>query len=481
MPARIVALPPGAAAAADPTTLATALAELRTRLEIPASFPSEVLAAAEAAALSPRLPDLDRTDLAFLTIDPPGSRDLDQALHLARSDQGYVVSYAIADVAAFVAAGDPVEVEARCRGLTLYAPDLRTPLHPPVLSEGAASLLAGSDRPALLWTIRLDERGELVAAEVVRAIVRSREQLTYEQAQAELDGGNPREVLALLAEVGRLREERERERGGVSLQIPAQEIRVSADGQYTLTYRATLPVEACNAQISLLTGIAAARLMLEGRIGILRTLPPAEPGALSRLRRTARALRIPWPDQQSYPEFVRSLDPAVPAHAAMLNACTELFRGAGYAAFDESVPGQTQHAALAVDYAHVTAPLRRLVDRFAGEICLALCAGEAVPSWVRSALAGLPELMATAESRSKRYERAVVDLVEVSLVQNRVGEEFRGTVVDVESDGKRGTVVVADPAVQGRLKGPNLPLGTEVTVRLAAADWTSGKVEFVLA
>ena len=63
-------------------------------------------------------------------------------------------------MAAFVAAGDPVDVEARRRGLTLYAPDVRTPLHPPALSEGAASLLPDQVRPALLWTLRLDERGE---------------------------------------------------------------------------------------------------------------------------------------------------------------------------------------------------------------------------------------------------------------------------------------------------------------------------------
>ena len=234
-------------------------------------------------------------------------------------------------------------------------------------------------RPALLWSLRLDDAGELLETDVRRALVRSREQLSYEQAQAELDGGQPRETLALLVEVGRLREERERDRGGVSLQIPSQEIEVDAAGRYTLTYRATLAVEDYNAQISLLTGAAAARLMLDGRIGILRTLPPADPGALRRLRRTARALQIAWPDDQDYPEFVRSLDPAVPAHAAMLNACTELFRGAGYAAFDGELPEHTRHAALAIDYAHVTAPLRRLVDRFAGEVCVALCAGRAGP------------------------------------------------------------------------------------------------------
>ena len=130
MPTRFIAHPPATATApgaeVPPTSLAEAIAGLRTRLEIAADFPPEVTAAAEAAARRPRLPDLDRTDLELLTIDPPGSKDLDQALHIAVAGSGFVVSYAIADVAAFVTAGDPVDVEARRRGLTLYAPDVRT-------------------------------------------------------------------------------------------------------------------------------------------------------------------------------------------------------------------------------------------------------------------------------------------------------------------------------------------------------------------
>jgi hypothetical protein len=125
MPARKVA------ATDVPAELAAGLAALRARLEIPASFPAEVLKAAELAAASPRLPDRDCTDLELITIDPEGSRDLDQALHIARDGAGYVISYAIADVAAFVTAGDPIDVEAASRGVTLYAPDGRTPLHPP--------------------------------------------------------------------------------------------------------------------------------------------------------------------------------------------------------------------------------------------------------------------------------------------------------------------------------------------------------------
>ena len=105
---------------------------------------------------------------------------------------------------------------------------------------------------------------------------------------------------------------------------------------------------------------------------------------MKRLRRTARALGIDWPQDQDHPEFIRSLDPAHPADAAMVVACTWLLRGAGYAAFDGHLPDQPEHAALASPYAHVTAPLRRLVDRYGLEICAALCAGESAAVGART-------------------------------------------------------------------------------------------------
>ena len=480
MPARKVGLPDEL-----PPELADGLAAIRASLEVPEGFPAEVLAAAEQAAAKPRLPDRDRTDIELITIDPEGSRDLDQAVHITRDGTGFLVSYAIADVAAFVRAGDPVDLEAHRRGMTLYAPDHRTPLHPPVLSEGAASLLPGQVRPALLWTIRLDARGKMTSAEVNRALVRSRAQLSYVEAQAEIDGGSPRETLALLALVGPWREQREADRGGASLQIPEQEVvhEPAADGDpgWRLVFRAPLPVEGWNAQISLLTGMAAADIMLYGQVGVLRTMPPADPAALRRLRRAAKALGIGWPEELDYPEFLRSLDSQLPRDAAMLNACTALFRGAGYCAFSGGVPNDVEHAALAIEYAHVTAPLRRLVDRFAGEICVALCGDQPVPDWVLRALDGLVEEMATAERRAKKYERAIIDLVEVFLLQARVGEEFDGTVIDVDRDRHQGTVMIAEPAVAAKVGGSHLPLGQQVRVRLVSANFSTRSVAFELA
>lgn len=459
--------------------LGDGVAALQRELELPGSFPDEVLAAAQAAAAAPRLPDLDRTDLPFVTIDPEGARDLDQALHLDRDADGYVVHYAIADVAAFVSPGDPIDREAHRRGETLYGADAKIPLHPAVLSEDAASLLAGQVRPALLWTLRLGPDGSLREASVERARVRSTRQLAYDEVQALV--GTPDEPvwLRLLGEVGRLRQEREAERGGISLALPEQEVDV-ADGRWSLAFRRQSPVEEWNAQISLMTGFAAAEMMLRAGVGLLRTLPPADPRDVERLRRTAAALGLRWPDDVPHPELIRALDPDRPADAAMLVACTRLLRGSGYTAFDGEAPMQAQHAALAAAYAHATAPLRRLGDRYVGEVCLAICADVPVPDWARQALPALPDELAAAGRRASAYERGLLDLVEAAVLAGRVGERWHGTVVDVRDD-VRGTVMIADPAVEARVDaapGARLPLGEAIEVELVEADPARRTVRF---
>ena len=462
-------------------SLREGIARIQTELNVTPAFPAEVDEAAAAAAASPRLPDLDRTDIPFVTIDPPSSMDLDQALYLERDGDGYLVHYAIADVGAFVSPGDPVDLEAHRRGETLYGADSKVPLHPKVLSEGAASLLPDVVRPALLWTIKVDATGEGTDITVERARVRSTAKLDYERAQKVIDDGSASESLQLLAEVGKLRLAREAGRGGVSLPLPEQEIDVS-DDTWQLEFRNLLPVEEWNAQISLLTGFGAASLMVRARIGLLRTLPPPDPRDVQRLHRTAKALDIDWPDELPYPDFIRSLDPTRPHHAAMVVACTRLLRGSGYVGFDGEVPADPQHSALASEYAHVTAPLRRLGDRYAGEICLALCAGTEVPDWVLEQLQQLPDVLQDSGRRAHQYEAAILDLVEAGVLKDRVGETFEGVVVDVDDrDDKRGTVTIQEPAVEGRVVAASpLPLGTDVRVRLTTADLATRKVEFTL-
>ena len=290
---------------APPAEVARALDALRAQYEVPTAFPPEALAEAEAAATAwaqdgpARLLAAGARDaraLDLVTIDPPGSMDLDQAVLLERLPSptdhagaptgdapgpvaAYRVHYAIASLATFITPGGALDAELRRRGETIYAPDAATPLHPEVLSHGAASLLENVDRPACLWTIDLDARGEVLSARVERALVRSRARLTYDQVQAAIDEAGflppsaPADLPGLLAEVGRLRLEREAARGGISMTTPEQVIEAtgtgaagtagtretagsdcpdgpdgsSAPGGYRLAYRVPVPAEQYNA------------------------------------------------------------------------------------------------------------------------------------------------------------------------------------------------------------------------------------------
>jgi exoribonuclease R len=457
--------------------LGPGFARIRRDFDLPDGFPAAVQEEAERTAAAPAVPAEDRTDLPLVTIDPPGSMDLDQAMCIERRAGGYRVWYAIADVAAFVRPGGAIDGEARSRGETVYLPDSRVPLHPIVLSEGAASLLPGRTRPAALWRLDLDSAGEVTSVDLRRALVRSRDRLDYATVQAAVDSGTAEGTLALLAEVGPLRIGLEQARGGVSLPTPEQHV-VRVAGGYALEFRSGLPCESWNAQISLLTGMAAARMMLDAGIGVLRVLPPAGPNDMDKVRRVAAALGVGWPEGASFADVVHGLDPEIPGNAAFLHESTILLRGAGYAAFTGAPPARPEHSAVAAPYAHVTAPLRRLVDRYGTEICLAVAAGRPVSEQVEETLTALPEQMARAGRRTAGVERACVDLVEAAVLAPRVGETFDAVVIDADAGKPGGQVQIAEPAVIAHCDGDGLPLGERISVRLTRADLATRQVRF---
>jgi exoribonuclease R len=457
------------------------LDQIRREFKVPAEFPPAVEAAAAQQAgrsFSDGRRRRDKRSLPLLTIDPPGSSDLDQAFSARRLRTGYRVHYAIADVAAFVSPGGTVEGEAWRRGQTLYMPDRRAPLYPTVLSEGAASLLPDTDRPALLWTIDLDEDGGVISSQLEPALVRSRRALSYAGAQSAIDSGRADGTLQLLREIGLLRERHERERDGISLNLPTREV-TPTPGGYRFRYEATLPVERWNAQISLLAGHCAATIMVDGGVGILRTLPPVRRQELAKLRRVAAAVDIDWPEGASLGDVVRSQDGRSPESTAFLTQATHALRGAGYALVGDAARSPPIHGGLGMIYAHVTAPLRRLADRYANEALVALCAGGPPPAWVTEALARLPETMADADRRSDAVEAAVINLMESVVLASQVGRTFPATVIDFGHD--RATVQLRDPPVVATIDEGGVALSDRIEVRLARADPYERQVKFELA
>ena len=504
----------------DDEPMNSALALLRRDLEVPSGFEPNVSRAAQTATDRFATSRTDATDLPLVAIDPPGARDLDQAFALVRSNAGWVLHYAIADVAAFIVPGDVIDLESRRRGSTLYLPDHKTPLHPPELSEGAASLLPGAARPAVWWKLTFDVEGGLVNTEVRRATVRVRvatsyevittiladhdgatnhEATNHEAASAEgvgvsaqsIDLQDPGsdalgpaakrgidlvEVATSLRDFGSLRLSIQADRGGVSLQLPEQDVQVDASGNVQLLATPSLPAEEWNAQMSLATGMAAAALMLTSKTGLLRTLPSAEPEILAELRRASEALGHRWPPDDDaaaggpnhvYGQWVRSLDPSTPVGAALMLSATKGLRGSGYAAFHGEPPELTTHAAVAAPYAHVTAPLRRLGDRYATEMALAAYEHRPVPAWVLDQLDDLPQILNDANRRAASVDRAVIDLLEAAELASQIGAEFSAVVLSHGRDGLR--VQVTDPPVIADAIGEAND-GDTVRVRLSDAD-----------
>ncbi|MBM9466956.1 RNB domain-containing ribonuclease [Nakamurella leprariae] len=446
---------------------------IRAEVGIETEFPPEVTEQARRAAAEPPPEYPDHTDLPLVTIDPPDSLDLDQAVALARTDDGYRVWYAIADVAAFVAPDSPLDHEARRRGATMYSPDGSVPLHPRELSEAAASLLPDLRRPAVLWTIDLDRRGEPAGPDAVsvrRALVRSRAKLDYAGVQADLDAGRAHPSIELLPEIGSLREAAGRRRQALTLDLPDAEVVRAPDGHWTLELRSILPVERYNAQISLLTGTCAAAMMIRGEVGLLRTLPAPSAQQVEVLRRATGALGIHWPADQTAADVVARLDGSLPRDAAFLEDAVRLLRGAGYTAFDGAPPERSEHGGVGAPYAHVTAPLRRLADRFGSEICLALDEGRPVPDWVRTALPELPALMSAADRKASTLAKANQGAVSAFLLHGREGERFPATVLQVEPERDRAVVVLHEPPVRANCSADGLVEGTVVAVRLVSAD-----------
>ena len=417
----------------------------------------------------------DARDVPFVTVDPPGSQDLDQAVHLTRRCDGYRVRYAIADVAAFVVPGGVVEAESLRRGQTIYLPDEPARLHPAALSEGSASLLPGVDRPAVVWTMDLDAAGEVEDVSVERALVRSRAQLDYDSVHAAAQAGQAPAAIALLGEVGRLRQASSLRRDAVNLRLPSQRVQRNGDGRYELVIEPRRPVMDYNSEISLLTGMCAGQMMVSAGKGPLRTLRPAGDGAEEMFRREARALGYRLADDDHVGHFLAGVDADSPAGMAVMREAQKLLRGAGYGLVDDG--GAEVHAGIGGHYAHVTAPLRRLFDRFAAEHCLAISGGYETPSWAAETVGQAVGAMTRTSQLANTVDRACLNLTEATVLVPWLGHNFAATVLHADRRRGQSRVFVHEPPVLADTLGSPAD-GTRITVSLIKADTASREVLF---
>jgi exoribonuclease R len=455
-------------AIADPTNaLGRGLAEIRRQFQVPEGYPPEVLEAAKVAAARVPNEHVDRTDVPFVTLDPATSTDLDQAFAIEQGGNDLLLRYAIADVGWFVEDGGPIDAEAWRRGTTYYLPDGKAGLYPPVLSEGAASLLPDGPRPAIIFTVRVDPEGDVKLDGAERALVLSRAKLAYDLVSED-------DLPAELAELARRIESAEARRGAARVDPPEQEVVANGDGKYRLLFRPMAKAEQRNAALSLACNLAIADALLAHHTGLFRVMGEPDRRAVKRLRHSARALGLDWPKPMSLDQLERRLDPADPKDASFMLAIRRAGAPAGYAPYKEGVV--PWHAAMAATYVHATAPLRRLADRYVVEATLAIAYGRPVPDWVNQAFPKLPIIMDRADARSSQIERAAIDLAETVVLHGREGKTFDAVVTDIDERGAR--IQLCKLPVTARVEAKGAETGDEIDVRLVSADTDRRELRF---
>ncbi|MFK8024674.1 MAG: RNB domain-containing ribonuclease [Ilumatobacter sp.] len=466
-------------------------AALRSDFDIPGEHSAEVRQAAEEAAARPfdvvkpggkpgRWQHVDRTDVEFLTLDPASSTDLDQAFAVDLTGDEVVLRYAIADVGWFVRPGDAIDREAWKRGSTIYLPDGRAGLHPERIAEDAGSLLPGSPKPAIVFTVLVDAEGGVRLDGAERAMIRNRAKLAYATVA-------PDDLPDAFPELSRRIELAERARGADRIQWPEQEVVRVDGGGFTLRFRPRNDAENQNAAMSLATNMAIADALWAAGTGLFRTMPPVDERRLGRLRHTARAFGLEWAKDLSLGDFERSLPRGDPRTSAFQLAVRRAGGGASYTPYSDfqqpggpddggSKDGKPWHSALAATYVHATAPLRRLADRHVIEATLAVANGREVPDDIEAAFHELPTTMRAATSLANRVDRAAIDLAEAILLQDQVGEVFDAVVTDEDDRGVR--LQICEPAVVARTTARRVDPGDDIQVKLTAVDVTERRVDF---
>lgn len=376
---------------ADPGTARGAMARLAAGRGLCPRHAVPVEAAARGVVAQPGIDDPaldDLTELPFVTIDEPHSKDLDQALFVAAVDDGFRVCYAIADPAWSVCPGSALFEEALRRGGTYYLPGLTIPMLPPSLSEGVISLNEGVDRRAMVFDLVLDRAGAVVSTRIRRARVRSRVKTHYDAVQAWFDGRGPLPgddarvagSLAAFARVGALRVRRAAARGIVQVRRHELAVGVEQDGlRFVAVADPRNDVERWNEQISLLCNQVGARILRDAaREGASHVQPiyrvHAPPAAKdlatlsSRLGALARAHRLDdaWHWRPDGPTSLADFLADLPHEGPRARLAQAIHRQAmlvggrsGFAA----APGM-HHGVGAEVYGRFTAPMREVVGVF---------------------------------------------------------------------------------------------------------------------
>lgn len=444
----------------------TALAELHAigaRFGVDVAFPDAVIDEVERVVRAPRLDDpalADLEALAFVTIDSAGARDLDQAVHVERTSDGWIVRYAIADAGSYVPRGSALWDEALRRGASYYLPGLSIPMLPRALSEGIVSLNPDGPRRALVFEMHVDAHGRSTGTRLVRARIRSRAKLSWDDAQqlfeapsaSPLAGTEIEPSLHAMAEVGRARLREAAERDVVRYRRREVDVKLAgaAGERFVVLDGVRREVELWNEQISLLCNAEGARLLAESDAPfvqpIYRVHPPPDEERVEGLRAAiatiAEAHALPldrwrWSEGQALAVYVASL-PLEGPHARVARAIQRQAIMTNVRSRYATEPG-THHGVGFDPYARFSAPMREVVGVYLHAEALQMLEGRGETSGEAEALRAR---VVESANRSKDVQRAITDLVNRRVIDRLFEADLahapgsrparRGTVMGVQ-------------------------------------------------
>ncbi len=501
---------------ADEPGIATSIAIFN--YDLPAEFEPEVEAEANAFGdaidqeIASRRRDL--RDLPLITIDGADARDFDDAVYAERTDSGYRLLVAIADVAEYVQPGSPLDQEAHRRGTSVYFPDRVIPMLPETLSNGLCSLRPDEDRLCVVCDLRLDEKGKVKSSRFYEAVMRSHARLTYDQVQRMMVGGDEslRERydhvvgnLGALFDVYRALFKRRTRRGALDFASQEAYFQFDADGRVAdIRLRTRHDTHRLIEECMVTANVEAARFVANGGLPMLyRVHEPPPANKLEGLEAFVRAqgLKVSWREVPEPAQFA-SIQAQVAGrdNEHLVNAV--LLRSMSMAVYQ---PENKGHFGLSLaNYAHFTSPIRRYPDLLLHRAIkhLARKADHGRFGYSNEQMVELGRHCSWTERRAEEASRDVDERLKCQFMKRHLGDVFEGIVTGVTSFGLfveltqfavSGLVHVTampndyysfDPvshSLTGKRRGLTFSLADRVNVEVGAVNLEERKIDLRLA
>lgn len=439
------------------------------------SFPEEVLSEARAVPEDPDPDEIARRkdwrDKLVITIDPADAKDHDDAIWLKKTDRGWSLAVHIADVSHYIKPGSPMDQEAIERGNSTYLVDRVLPMLPTELSNGICSLKPDVDRLTKCALLDISPTGEITQAKFIDAVIHSRAKLSYEQAQAILDGqpapnGSDPTLAPMVQEGWKLASALRQRRfahGALDLEMPEIKIRLDDQGRAVVADPVIHTASHQLVEECMLAANEAVAKILKDRMkpAIYRIHEDPDPSRLLDYVETAKAHGYRPGDLTNRAHIQKLLDASKGSpeeHVIKLGLLKSLKR----AAYSAEPIG---HYGLAKgDYCHFTSPIRRYADLIVHRALQPLLQNPPKRHDVTPSQAELREISRHISDTERTSADAESETKQIKLLEylDRVASSekpplFDGLITDVRPMGLM--VEIPDMGVRGVVKREDLPEG----------------------